>query len=850
MVSLVLVSHSQALADALVPLIREMADDEVQIAVAAGAGDDGTSFGTDAVAIMQAIESVDSPDGVLVLGDMGSALLSTDTALDLLPEDIRTRTRLLSAPFVEGAMAAAIQASMGSSVDDVVREAMNALAQKQRHVGDADADAPSPTGTPGDDGVDEQSDEPTETVVATLVNPHGLHARPAAQLVRTAGEYDATITIAREDDDHAPVSATSISAVSTLGARQGDTIRLTARGPEADTALGALHALIDDGFGEDETAAPDENVPDVPETLPERPQSTAPEDGVVHGIPVQAGTAVAPAARFDAALPDLPDTQTAPPHDIWEGLRIVLTSVQGELGVQAQDNDTSAAGILEAQALLLDDDALLSDARRRILDDGMPAARAWHAATEALAERYAALDDEYLQARADDVRDVGRRVILELLDEPGDALSLPDDPCILLTDALPPSVVPHLDPEQVRGVVCTGGSPTAHNAILLRGQGIPAVFGVGATLQQVDDGTMLGLDGAAGRVWIDPPPDRVEQLEDARQMAAQVAEAHRKAAHDPATTSDGTTITVQANVSQPDDARDAVDQGAEGVGLLRTEFLFGDAEVPPSEDDQVTALTAAARPFTDPVTVRVLDAGGDKPLPYLTFPNEDNPFLGIRGIRVLLRHPELFKTQLRALLRVGADHPVRLLLPMVDTPDEVEQALNLLEMARASLHDAGTPYAEKLPVGIMVETPASALAAEDLAVQVDFFSIGTNDLVQYVMAADRGHAGLSELSDVLHPPVLRLIQRTVQQAQGVPVSVCGEAAAQPIAIPLLLGLGVSSLSVRPGAVPATKALIRAFSESDMKTLADDALRKSRVGEVRTLVRQALPAEFAHGVAAA
>lgn len=845
MVSLVLVSHSQALADALVPLIREMAKDDVQIAVAAGAGDDGTSFGTDAVAIMQAIESVDSPDGVLVLGDMGSALLSTDTALDLLPEDTRARTRLLSAPFVEGAMAAAIQASMGSPVDDVVREAMNALAQKQRHVGDADADAPSPTGIPSE----EEDDDDAEAVVATLVNPHGLHARPAAQLVRVAGAYDATVTISREDDDHAPVSATSISAVSTLGAQQGDTIRLTAHGPDANAALSALHALIDDGFGEEEgLGAAGDAPPDIPNHFPDRSQSAVPDDGVVHGIPVQAGTAVAPAARFDAALPDLPDTQTAPPQDIWEGLRVVLVSVRGELGVQAQGNDTSAAGILEAQALLLDDDALLNDARRRILDEGMPAARAWHAATEALAERYAALDNEYLQARADDVRDVGRRVILELLDEPGDALSLPDDPCILLTDALPPSVVPHLDPERVRGVVCTGGSPTAHNAILLRGQGIPAVFGVGAALQQVNEGTVLGLDGGAGRVWIDPPPDRIEHLEDARKAAVEQAQAHREAAHDPATTTDGTTITVQANVSQPNDARDAVDQGGEGVGLLRTEFLFGDAETPPSEDDQITALAAAARPFTHPVTVRALDAGGDKPLPYLTFPNEDNPFLGIRGIRVLLRHPELFKTQLRALLRAGADHPMRLLLPMVDTPDEVEQALHLLETARASLSDANIPYAKELPVGIMIETPASALAVEDLAAQVDFFSIGTNDLVQYVMAADRGHAGLSKLSDVLHPPVLRLIQRTVQQAQGVPVSVCGEAAAQPMVIPVLVGLGVSSLSVRPSAIPSTKALIRTLRHDDTETLATEALRCARVSEVRTLVRQALPVEFAHGIA--
>ena len=852
MVSLVLVSHSQALADALVPLIREMADDAVQIAIAAGAGDDGTAFGTDAVAIMQAIESVDSPDGVLVLGDMGSALLSTDTALDLLPEETRARTRLLSAPFVEGAMAAAIQASMGSPVDDVVREAQNALAQKQRHVGDTEADAPSPTGTPDVDAPDDdkattEASADAQTAVVELVNPHGLHARPAAQLVRTAGQYDAAITLSREDDDHAPVSATSISSVSTLGARQGDRIQLSARGADAADALEALTALIRDGFGETEPD-PESTPPDpAASATPKPPQSDEPPEGAVQGIPVQAGTAVAPAARFSAALPELPTTQTAPPEEIWDGLRVVLASVQGELETNASGN-ASAAGILDAQALLLDDDELLSEARRRITNEGEPAARAWHGATEALAERYAALDDAYLQARAADVRDVGRRVILELLDQPADALSLPDDPCILVADTLPPSVVPHLNPDHVQGVVCTGGSPTAHNAILLRGQGIPTVFGVGTALQSVDDGTPLGLDGAAGRVWIDPAPEQVEQLQAARKAAAEQAQAHREAAQEPAITADGIAITVQANVSQPEDAREAAARGAEGVGLLRTEFLFGDAEEPPSENDQVTALKAAVKPFTKPVTIRALDAGGDKPLPYLSFPDEANPFLGVRGIRVLLRHPELFQTQLRALLRTGAAHPVRLLLPMVATPDEVEEALQHLETARTALANAGTPHAERLPVGIMIETPASALAAEDLAPQVDFFSIGTNDLVQYVMAADRGHADLAALADVLHPPVLRLIQRTVQQAGDVPVSVCGEAAAQPMAIPLLLGLGVSSLSVNPGAVPGTKALVRALRHDEMEALATEALGCARVSEVRALVRKALPDEFAHGIA--
>ena len=842
MVSLVLVSHSRALADALIPLIREMAAEDVAIAVAAGTGDEGADTGTDATAIFEAIQRVDKGDGVLVLGDMGSALLSTDVALELLPDDLRQRTRLVSAPFVEGALAAAVQASMGGDLDTVAREARQALAQKQQHVGDSDTGS-----TPDPDSAASTSktrfkDAPEHAIEVELTNLHGLHARPAAQLVRTASKFEAAITIKRLEDDRPPVSATSISSVSTLGARRGNRLQIAARGPESEEALQALGTLIKEGF-EDDSASPESgSSASQAEASTERVQE--PSDGAVTGLAVHAGTAVAPAARLHTALPDLPTTQEQPPEDEWDTLQTALKMVQRDLRMQARRGGKDVQGILEAQALLLEDDALLDAAHERIADANEPAPLAWAQVTEALAQEYANLGDAYMQARANDVRDIGRRVVLELLDDASEVLSLPDGPLVLVADDLPPSIVPHLDPDQVHGVVCTGGNPTGHNAILLRGRGIPTVFGVGTALQHVDNGTILGLDGGTGHVWVDPPRQRVKKLESKRREADKRAAAYRAEAQRAATTTDGTTVTVTANISHPSEAATAVERGAEGVGLLRTEFLFGDTQEPPSEEEQLEALKTVASPFEKaPVTVRALDAGGDKPLPYISFPEESNPFLGMRGIRVLLRHPELFRTQLRAVLKASASHNIRLMLPMVATLDEIRQTRRLLQSVRAALNHTGTLYAANMPVGIMVETPASAVTVAQLAPHVDFFSIGTNDLVQYVMAADREHADLANLSDTLHPPVLHMIRQVVEAAGSRPVSVCGEAAADPEAIPVLVGLGIRNLSVNAEALPATKALIRALDMKDMKALAKQALNQDGAPDVRALAREALPDAF-------
>ena len=835
MVGIVLVSHSRPLADALVPLIREMASEEVRIAVAAGIdADDG--FGTDAMAILEAIQEADSGDGVLVLGDVGSALLSTDMALEFLTAEERQRTCLSAAPFVEGALSAAVQASMGSPLGVVLAEAEKALQQKQQHVASGTDASPVPPAAQGQEAISSEA----HTTEATLRNPHGLHARPAAKLVRMAGTFDTVLTVENVTDGRGPVSARSLSAVSTLGAGEGDTVRLAAEGPEAQDALDALSALINEGFGEleaDAGGAPT-SAPLAPDPSETEAANLGP--GEFAGLAIQPGTAVGPALPVDEALPDIPVAPVEPPEDAWNRLQEALQKSTDAISQEASNAAEAVAGILDAQSLLLEDPALRDAAHRHIHEDEVHPARAWMDAVTALADQYAAAGTAYLRERAADVRDVGRRVLLQLLGErDGGALSF-HAPAILIAKELPPSLAATLDVEQVLGVICAEGSPTAHNAILLRGHGIPTVFGVGAHIAEIDEGTTVGLDGGKGRVWIDPSESVIERLTAARASARERAMAAREHAHEEARTTDGTRIFVEANVTQPAEAEEAARQGADGVGLLRTEFLFDQTDTPPSELTQVESLTAVAEALGDrPLTIRVLDAGGDKPLPYLTFPAERNPFLGLRGIRVLLQHDDLFQTQLRAILRVGARHQVRLLLPMVATTDEVTATREAIATARATLEDAGHDAAATLPVGIMVETPASALLVPQLIDTADFFSIGTNDLTQYAMAADREHTGLAALSDALHPPVLRLMQLVTDAAPAGTVSICGEAAADPVAVPLLIGLGIHRLSMRPSAIPETKALIRTLPLAQTTALAEEAVRASSASAVRSLVQSFL-----------
>ena len=409
---------------------------------------------------------------------------------------------------------------------------------------------------------------------------------------------------------------------------------------------------------------------------------------------------------------------------------------------------------------------------------------------------------------------------------------------VLVVDDLTPTQASQLQGSQVAGVICLDGGATSHSAILLRAFGLPCIAQARPMLVDLARerrGARLAFDGGTGEVWIDPDDHLLADLTARREQW----KAHRSqqllAANQPAVTTDGHVVEVLANVAQFADAEAAVRHGAEGVGLLRTEFLFLRRTAAPTEEEQVTALAPIAQ-LTDgrPLVIRTLDAGGDKDLPYLGMPPEANPFLGVRGLRLCLRRPALFQTQLRALLRVGVNHQLRVMFPMVSDPTELREAMQQLELAHASLAADHVPHLWPVSAGIMVEVPSAAIMAEDLAQHCDFFSIGTNDLTQYTLAADRGNPELGAFQDALHPAVLLLIQRIVDAAHrhGKRVAVCGEAAGDVAAALLFVGLGVDELSVTPRAIPGIKAALRSTSLKSLQNLAREAIRQSSAEAVR------------------
>ena len=817
MVGIVVVSHSAELARGVVELARQMGGEEVRVEEAGGM-DDG-SIGTDAVRVQAAIERAMSGDGVLVLMDLGSALMSAEMAVELM--EGAGRVVLSEAPLVEGAVAAAAAARGGASLDEVRAEAGRAFAAKQAQLGVEDEGPSEPA------AAEPEADARAEIPV---VNEIGLHARPAALVVELAGRFDADLRLAKEGGSR-PVSARSLSALMTLMARKGDRLLATASGPQAGEAVAALEELAAGGFGDGavEVAAKPQTPADQASAAAPAPQSGA----VLRGIAASAGIAIGPAWK-------LSDQGQAPPHHESEGAEVERGRLDEALAAARvaieQDRDSIAgrgaakeAEIFTAHLALLDDDALVERART-LIDGGDSAEAAWHAAGEETAAQWRSLGDRLLAERAADVDDVGRRVLAAL--GGGDDGAGLQEPGIVVADELTPRDTAALDPELVQGVATARGTATAHAAILARALGIPAVVGLGGSVLAIPEGTPLLLDGQAGTVLVSPDD---AQADAARTRAAEAEERRRVArehAREPAVMRDGTVIEVFANLGAASQAAAAVEMGAEGVGLLRTEFLFLERAELPSEDEQVETLAAIAADLAGrPLIVRTLDVGADKPLQAVPMEPEANPFLGRRGLRLSLARPELLLVQLRAILRVAAEHPLKVMFPMVSTAAELDAALALLEQARAE-----TGVRAELEAGIMVEVPAAALLAEQLAGRARFFSVGTNDLTQYTMAAERGNELVGDLLAGAQPAVLRLIRLIAAGAEvhGRTVGVCGELAGDPAAAVLLVGLGVRELSMAPPLIAEVKQALRSVALADAITAADQAVNAADATAARAV----------------
>ena len=466
------------------------------------------------------------------------------------------------------------------------------------------------------------------------------------------------------------------------------------------------------------------------------------------------------------------------------------------------------AGIFEAHVELAEDPELASGVEERVR--GLESAEA---AVLAVGEEYAAelaaMEDEYLAARADDVRDVAAQISGELTGSGAAALETLRTPSVILAKSLAPSETARIPKGMALGFVTAEGSRTSHVSIMARSMGVPAVVGVGPALERALGAETVALDGAKGYAVTDPDEATVGEFERMAESLAKERAVLDRFRHAEASTRDGRRIEVAANLGSASEAEDALEWGAEGVGLFRTEFLFMERDDLPPEEEQYEAYAAVARAFGErPVIVRTLDVGGDKDLPGVEGPEEENPFLGWRGIRMSLDTPALFEPQLRAILRAAAHGNVKVMFPMVVEAGELRAAKKTLERCRAALEAEGAVVGP-VEVGVMIETPAAAICAAELAEEVTFFSIGTNDLVQYTLAADRGNERLRRLQSADHPAVLELIRQTCEAARaaGIPTGVCGEAAGDPRLIPKLVALGVTELSMGAPAIPRAKKVV-------------------------------------------
>ncbi|TMD63120.1 MAG: HPr family phosphocarrier protein [Chloroflexi bacterium] len=800
-VGLVIVSHSAQLANGVAELAGQMTQGATPIAAAGGGVDD--ILGTSADKIQAAIQAVDGPDGVLVLLDLGSAILSAEMALELLNSEQEHHVILSFAPLVEGAIAAAIEASLGRTLVEVKQaaektgsvEQLQQLKPLSAAQEEAEAAVPPPP-------LPAQSD--VREMQLTLTNPTGLHARPASLFVQTAGRYDARIEVLGRGRQ---AEATSIIGVLALGIRKGDTITLRASGKEAEAALEALRELNLANFHE--------TTPEVETPEPVLPQDAKPRQDVDQqpvlsvsqeardtwrGITTSPGVAIGPALLYTSTGLTLSEVErriideeqiTAEQERLRHALSTAASELQALTASLQQSIGQSEAAIFEAQSLMLQDPAMSETALKAIEEQRFDAASALALAGEQQASTLEALDSPLFAQRAVDVRDVVSRALQHLGDQvvqkhTGDELALDADNGLLY----------HYPDVEVR-----------------------------AQLTQR---------------LAEQQRQRVTLLSKAQQAVTEVS-------------IEGRRILLLANIGSEAEAEAARQWGAEGIGLLRTEFLFAAASTLPTEDEQRQRYVRIFQAFKGndgapgggPIVVRTLDAGADKPMPALNnvigAAIEANPALGQRGIRISLAHPSLLEEQLRALLLAAAEAGIELhlIFPMITTVEELRTAREIVDRVYEQLKQRQVtlpPFLARVPVGIMVEVPAAAVMAPELAEIADFFSIGANDLLQYTLACDRTNASTTYLYHPMQPAVLRLIAQIAEAGRraGKPVAVCGEIASDGRLAPILIGLGVDELSMTPTALPGVRAALANRTVRQLLDVAHKVLQAKTVAEVEQI----------------
>ncbi len=834
MVGIVIVAHSNKLAEGVRDLAQQMVQGKAAIAIAAGTDDPANPLGTDASKIFQAIDSVYSDDGVVVLMDLGSAILSAETALDFFPDHQKENIYLCEAPLVEGVLSAAVQATGGGNIESVIEEARNALNAKTSQLGidttlkDAEQEVHGPA-------------DSTQEIVLPVRNKLGLHARPAAQFVSTASKFKAEIFVKNLSKNTDFVNAKSINQIITLGVRHGHQIMIAAAGSDASDAILSLNKLIDSNFNEEENASILTPLSQKDKGVRESKQNR----NVLEGIPVSSGIAIGNAFIYRPVIPDVQEYGITDIEIEITRFRNALDEVKKDIETLQRETkksmDAYDASIFESHLLYLNDPALVDHTRDIITEQLINAEAAWETALKEMINSYKSIGDQIVRDREVDLIDIGSQVMSKLTGKPRTHPD-PDEPSILIAQELNPSETAQLNPEKILALCAEKGNKTSHSAIVARSFGIPAVFGIGERLLEIEETTTLIVDGNEGIVIVEPDNDTLKTYRKHQETDTAAKQKAVTRTLDKAVSVDGTVVGIMANVSYTSDIKYALEHGAEGVGLFRTEFLYMNRTTLPSEEDQYKVYKEAADLLGNrPLTIRTVDIGGDKPVPYLNIIKEPNPYLGWRGLRYCLDQIDVFKTQLRAILRAAYDRNVLLMFPMVTTVREMRAASAIINEVKQELSQDGYTFNDTIKIGAMIETPSAVMMAHRLINEVDFFSIGSNDLTQYVLAADRTNSKVATLGDPFDPAVLKMIHDTIVVAHnaGKRIGLCGEMAGDRLALPLLLGFGLDEFSMSPKLISEWKEALRSISAIKAKELAREALQCIAADDVKHLCSEFL-----------
>lgn len=832
MVGIVIVSHSEALAESLKNLASQVSKNMVKIAAAGGVDDPNDPVGTDAMKILTAIQEVYSPDGVIVFMDLGSAILSAETALDFIEDSWKPNIFLSSAPLVEGVISSTVQAAAGISVRHILGEAELALQPKQSQLGHS---------KPNEQDVADVKDQERFNVILEgykLRNTMGLHARPAARIVTTCAIYDAEARIRNVSKSGPFVNAKSMNSLITLNAVQGDEVEIETSGPDSMQLQSKLGKMFSTNFGESTAPLVRKSFIHLEE------QTEARKKGFIQGISVAPGYAIGAVKHYDLELPTIPKEIISDVKSELKKLEDALGRAKDEV-VDIIESGTSTisaedAAIFEAQILLIQDPELLQIVKNKITDQQLSASYAWRITLDEFIEFYeAATSGSQLSTRVADLIDVGLRVLEKITGETYNKLEV-HEPVILITEELHPSDVASIDTNNILAICTTKGSENSHSAILARSLGIPSIFGMGKLIRELPEGDVIAVDGELGILYTSPESTFLAEMEKKRVDWLEFKVQASKKRLEPAVTKDGTHLDVMANVGSLADVYQALEQGAEGIGLFRSEFIFMSTGNYPSEEDQFNVYNRAASLLAGkPLTIRTIDIGGDKPVPYLSIEREDNPFLGWRGIRYSLDQCELFKTQLKAILKASHKKNVSVMFPMLSTLEELLRAKKLLETCKQELVSESIPFDENIKTGVMIEVPAAVTMLDELLEHSDFISIGTNDLTQYIMAADRTNSRVAELSSHYQPAVIRTIEHIVSKATkaGKPVSMCGEMARDTRLTSLLAGFGLRSFSMSSNGIPEFKWRARKIDLSGIESYCNEVLSLKDIKQIKEILKE-------------